>query len=150
MTYARLHILTVYSCDSCPISLFMLLSVMLQFSYLSCYLVSYIFVHAVISYTSVQMLSCHDIYLSYICSRLSCYSVICCLQLFLILLYAHVLMHELFSLYTHTHHGRVLTTLDLHVQILDDWFSLCRCTLRLCSLRIAGASPYSILVLLSF
>ena len=59
-------------------------------------------------------------------------------------------MHELFPLYTHTHHGRVLTTLDLHVQILDDWFPLCRCTLRLCSLRIAGASPYSILVLLSF
>ena len=26
------------------------------------------------------------------------------------------------SLYTHTHHGRVLTTLDLHVQILDGLF----------------------------
>jgi len=30
------------------------------------------------------------------------------------------LLHELFPLYTHTHYGRVLTTLDLHVQILDD------------------------------
>jgi len=41
------------------------------------------------------------------------------LQLFLLLFMHIVLLHELF-LYTHTHHGRVLTTLDLHVQILDD------------------------------
>ena len=34
--------LLVYRCDSCLISLFMLLSDILQFSYLSCYLVSYI------------------------------------------------------------------------------------------------------------
>jgi len=30
------------------------------------------------------------------------------------------LLHELFPLYTHTHYGRVLTTLGLHVQLLDD------------------------------
>ena len=82
-------------------------------------------------------------------SYLSCYSVVLYLQ-FILLPYAHVLMHELFPLYTHTHHGRVLTTLDLHVQILDDLFPLCRCSLRLYASRIAGASPYSILVLLSF
>ena len=31
----------------------------------------------------------------------------------------HIVFCTSFSLYTHTHHGRVLTTLDLHVQILD-------------------------------
>ena len=49
----------------------------------------------------------------------------------LIVIYAHVLMHELFPLYTHTHYGRVLTTLNLHVQILGALFLLCRCTMRL-------------------
>jgi len=68
----------------------------------------------------------------------------------LIVIYAHVYMHELFPLYTHTHHGRVLTTLDLHVQILDSLFLLCRCSLRLYASRIVRASPYSVLVLLSF
>ena len=33
-----------------------------------------------------------------------------------------VYLHELFPLYTHTHYGRVLTTLGLHVQLLDDCF----------------------------
>ena len=36
-------------------------------------------------------------------------------------------MHEFFSLHTHSP-GRFLTTLDLHVQILDALFLLCRCS----------------------
>jgi len=40
------------------------------------------------------------------------------LQLFLLLLYAHCLYAELFPLHTHSP-GRFLTTLDLHVQILE-------------------------------
>ena len=52
-------------------------------------------------------------------------------------------------LYTHSL-GRFLTTLDLHVQILDALFLLCRCPMRLYALRGAGRSPYSIPVFLSF
>ena len=59
-----------------------------------------------------------------------------------------VYMHEL-SLHKHSP-GRFLTTLDLHVQILDALFLLCRCTMRLYASRIAGASPYLIPVFLSF
>jgi len=37
----------------------------------------------------------------------------------LIVIYAHCSYARAVPFYTHTHHGRVLTTLDLHVQILD-------------------------------
>ena len=40
--YTTWHQLLVYGCDNCVISLFVLSSDILQFSYLSCYLVSYI------------------------------------------------------------------------------------------------------------
>ena len=51
----------------------------------------------------------------------------------------------------HTHSpGRFLTTLDLHVQILDALFLLFRCSLRLYASRSAGNSPYSIAEFLSF
>jgi len=60
-------------------------------------LVALFYIHVVI-----QCLSCYLV-LSVICYYCLC-TVIC----------------TSFSLYTHTHHGRVLTTLDLHVQILDD------------------------------
>ena len=54
-------------------------------------------------------------------------------------------------LYTHTHSpGRFLTTLDLHIQILDALFLLFRCSLKPYASRRAEASPYSIPVLLSF
>ena len=108
-----LYQLLVYSCDSCLISSSMLLSVILQFS------------------------------------CLSCYSVVLYLQLFLLLLCAHCFYARAFPLHTHSP-GRFLTTLDLHVQILDALFLLCRCSMRPYASRIAGASPYSILVLLSF
>ena len=49
------------------------------------------------------------------------------------------LLHELFPLYTHTHHGRVLTTLDLHVQILDGCSNVQGST-RLFVLRGTGRS----------
>ena len=60
-------------------------------------LVALFYIHVVI-----QCLSCYLV-LSVICYYCLC-TVIC----------------TSFSLYTHTHHGRVLTTLNLHVQILDD------------------------------
>jgi len=70
-------------------------------------------------------------YPSVIC--LSCYLVILYLQFILLLFCAHCLYARAF-LFTHTHSpGRFLTTLDLHVQILDALFLLCRvrwdCTL---------------------
>jgi len=60
-----------------------------------------------------------------------------------------VYMHEQSSLHTHSP-GSFLTTLDLHVQILDALFLLCRCSMRLSASWRAGASPYSILVFLFF
>ena len=43
------------------------------------------------------------------------------LQLSLLLLYMHMVSSaRVLSLFTHTHYGRVLTTLGLHVQLLDD------------------------------
>jgi len=44
----------------------------------------------------------------------------------------------------------LLTTLDLHVQILDALFLLCRCSMRLYASQRAGDSTYSISVFLSF
>ena len=52
---------------------------------------------------------------------LSCYLVILWLQFILLLFCAHCYMHEFSSLHTHSP-GRFLTTLDLHVQILDACF----------------------------
>ena len=49
-------------------------------------------------------------------------------------------------LYTHSP-GRFLTTLDLHVQILDALFLLCMCSRTRHASRRAGASPYSTPVL---
>ena len=60
---------------------------------------------------------------------LSCCLVILWLQ-FILLLFMHtVYMHEFSSLHTHSP-GRFLTTLDLHVQILDALFLSCRCSMR--------------------
>ena len=92
--YIFWHQLLVYHCGSCLLSLFVLLSCILQFSYLSYY-----------------------------------FSLLY-LQLFLLSFMHIVSSARALSLYTHTHHGRVLTTLDLHVQILDGLFLLCRCSLR--------------------
>ena len=90
------------------------------------------------------------IFISYICSCLSviqlCYICSCSYYYLCTLFFCT----SYFPFYTHTHHGRVLTTLGLHVQILDGWFPLCRCSLRLYASRIAIASSYSLLVLLSF
>ena len=62
---------------------------------------------------------------------LSCDLVILCLQLFLLLVYAHCLYARALLLHTHSP-GRFLTTLDLHVQILDACFYCagvrCDCT----------------------
>ena len=58
-------------------------------------------------------------------------------------------MHEFFSLHTRSP-GRFLTTLDLHVQILDALCLWCRCFMRLYASRGPGASPYLTLVSLSF
>ena len=60
-----------------------------------------------------------------------------------------VYVHEFFSLHTHSP-GHFLTTLNLHVQILDALFLLCRCLMRPYASRRAGASPYLIPVFLSF
>ena len=60
-----------------------------------------------------------------------------------------VYMHEQSSLHKHSP-GRFLTTLDLHVQILDALFPLFRCSLRPYASRRARASPYSIPIFLSF
>ena len=60
-----------------------------------------------------------------------------------------IIMHEHSSLHTHSP-GRFLTTLDLHVQIYDTLFLLCRCSMRPYALRRARVSPYSIPVFLSF
>ena len=50
------------------------------------------------------------------------------------------------SLFTHTHYGRVLTTLGLHVQILDDCFNV-QVFVEMYALRGAGLSlPLFILV----
>ena len=48
-------------------------------------------------------------------------------------------MHEFSSLHTHSP-GRFLTTLNLHVQILDALFLLCRCSMRPYILRGAWVS----------
>ena len=64
----------------------------------------------------------------------------------IIIIYAHCSSARAVPFYTHTHHGRVLTTLDLHVQILDGLQVFDETVAS----RIAGASSYSILVLLSF
>ena len=78
-----LYQLLDYRCDSCLISLFMSLLVILQFSYF------------------IMLFSCHISAVVLDISLCTC-------------LYARAV-----PFYTHTHHGRVLTTLDLHVQILD-------------------------------
>ena len=85
MTYASLHIQISVAC-------------------LQLWQLSYIFIHVVIRYTSVQLFIMLFSFLY--------------LQLFLLLLYAHCLYAELFPLHTHSP-GRFLTTLDLHVQILE-------------------------------
>ena len=65
----------------------------------------------------------------------------------LIIIYAHCLFCTCsFPLYTHTHYGRVLTTLGLHVQLLDD-VSLCRCSMSWYTLRgVRHSLPLFILV----
>jgi len=54
-------------------------------------------------------------------------------------------------LYTHIHTliRSFLTTLDLHVHVLDALFLLCRCSRRWYASWRAGASPYLIPVFLS-
>ena len=77
-------------------------------------------------------------YLSVVC--LSCYLVIfdCSLSCYYSM---HIVyMHELSSLHTHLS-GHFLTTLDLHIQILDALFLFFRCSLRLYASRIAGVLP---------
>jgi len=80
---------------------------------------TYILIHVVIRYTSVQLFIMLFSFLY--------------LQLFLLLFYAHCLYAQAFPLHTHSP-GRFLTTLDLHVQILDACFYCAGvrwdCTLR--------------------
>ena len=60
---------------------------------------------------------------------------------YLLLFCAHCL-HAQAVLFTHTLIRSLLTTLDLHVQILDALFLLCRCSMRLYAVRGAGRSPF--------
>ena len=106
--YIFWHQLLVCLCDSCILSLFML----------------------IISYTTVLLF-------------ILLFSLLY-LQLFLLLFMHIVYLHELFPLYTHTHHGRVLTTLDLHVQILDDCF--CCADVRCAHIYARSLSPSLFLV----
>ena len=94
-------------------------------------------------------------YLSSICTLIHVIVIQCLFIMlfsvcsYLLLFYAHCYMHEFSSLHTHSP-GRFLTTLDLHVQILDALFLLFRCSLRPYTSRRAGGSPYSVPVFLSF
>ena len=85
---------------------------------------------------------------------LSCYLVILYLQLFFLLFCAHCVYARALP-FTHTHlPGRFLTTLDLHVQILDGLFLLFRCLMRLivCFAKSWSFSLFDsgILILLAF
>ena len=79
-------------------------------------------------------------YLSFICTLIHVIVIQCLfIMLFSVCVICYyfvhtVYMHEQFSLHTHSP-GRFLTTLDLHVQILDTLFLLCRCSMRLYALR---------------
>jgi len=89
------------------------------------WLLSFIFIPVVI--LQFSCLSCYLV--SYTCS----YTCYCFMHI--------VYMHELSPLHTHSP-GRFLTTLDLHVQILDALFLLCRCSMRPYILRGADLSPF--------
>ena len=105
MTCDRLHALTLIAyLQLCHWSAtcIHILSYVLLFSYLFV-LLSCILLH----WYSVAYVTCYLI-IFYICS--CSYYHIC----------TWFLLHEFFPLYTHTHYGRILTTLDLHVQLLDD------------------------------
>jgi len=86
--------------------------------------------------------SCLFIFIHVIQLSFSCMFII----LFSYLLSVHIVyMHELLPLHTHSL-GRFLTTLNLHVQILDALFLLFRCWMIPYILRGAGVSLYLILI----
>ena len=109
-------------------------------------LVTHARLHIMTSVVCLQFFTC------LLSARLFMLLLFSCLfiMLFNYLMFAVILLlfcaHCLYArvvLFTHTHSpGRFLTTLNLHVQILDALFLLCRCLMRLYALRGAGRSPF--------
>ena len=90
-------------------------------------------------------------FLSYVLlfSYLLCY-VVFLPAVVLIIIYAHgFFCTSCFPLYTHTHYGRVLTTLGLHVQLLDGCSNVQVFDETVCLARSLGPLPL-ILVYLHF
>ena len=105
-------------------------------------MLGYTFWHQLFVYSCISCLLSTHLFMLLLFSYLFImwYLVIFCLQFILLLFCARCLYARALP-FTHIHSlGRFLTTLDLHVQILDALFLLCRCSMWLYAQRRTGRS----------